>query len=67
MTDHALAALKGAEMRTSSMIVFGLIIQPTNTQVRSATIGIMTELEMKSAKSSSEEPSPNGWMNESTL
>ena len=67
MTDHAFAILKGVEMRTSSIIVFGLMIQPTNTQVKSATIGMITELEMKSAKSSSEEPSPNGWMNESTL
>ena len=60
--DYMITAIVGI-----AIIVFGLIIQPTNTQVRSATIGIMTELEMKSAKSSSEEPSPNGWMNESTL
>ena len=49
------------------MSVWGLIIQPTKTQVRSAAIGIIAELEMKSSKSRMLEPSPIGWMNDSEL
>ena len=66
-TDHTLARRKRADTRTSSISVWGLIIQPTKTQVRSAAIGIITELEMKSSKSRMLEPSPIGWMNDSEL
>ena len=62
ITDQAPAGLKGAEMRTSSISVFGLMIQPTKMQVSNATIGINTEFEKKSAKSSSELPAPSGSM-----
>ena len=36
---------------TSSVIVSGFTIKPTNTQVRNATIGIRTLLDIKSKKS----------------
>ena len=60
MMVQGLARANFDEARTSSMIAFGLIIQPTNTQVSNATMGIMTELEMKSKKSSSWVPGPSG-------
>ena len=67
MIVQAPAAVNLLEMRTSSMMALGLMIQPTNTQVSSATMGMSTELEMKSAKSSMEEPAPKGSMKEATL
>ena len=48
-------------------MAFGLMIQPTKMQVSSATIGMITELEMKSKKSSSVVPSPIGSMNDKPL
>ena len=67
MIVQAPAAENLLEMRTSSMMVLGFTIQPTNTQVSSATMGMSTELEMKSAKSRIEEPAPSGSMNDSPL
>ena len=67
MTVHTGARPNLLDWRTSSMIVFGLIIQPTKMQVRTATMGISTELETKSKKSSSCVPGPSGSMPMSTL
>ena len=66
-TDQTLANLNSADSRTSSIMTLGLMIQPTKMQVRSAAMGIMTELEMKSKKSRMLEPGPSGSMNAKEL
>lgn len=67
ITTQAFSALNSLEISISSTSVLGLMIQPTNTHVRIATMGMSTEFDMKSKKSSNVEPSPMGWMNESEL
>ena len=67
MTIQAFSTLNSLEIFTSSTMAFGLMIQPTKMQVSSATIGMITELEMKSKKSSSVVPSPIGSMNDKPL
>ena len=66
-TVHAFSARKLLDSFTSSTMAFGLMIHPTNTQVKSATMGMMTEFEMKSKKSSSVVPAPSGSMNDRRL
>ena len=60
ITVNIFSALNGLEIFTSSIMAFGLIIQPTNTQAKSAAMGIITELEMKSRKSKMVLPGPSG-------
>ena len=64
---HTLRIENLLDSATSSISASGLMTQPTNRQVSKATMGMMTELDTKSNKSSSEEPSPSGWMNDSPL
>ena len=67
MIVQAFSSLNALDSLISRARMFSLTSQPNMIQVKISTIGMMTELEMKSKKSSSEEPSPSGCMPESTL
>ena len=67
MTTQAFSALNSLDSLTSSTSTLGLTIQPTKMQVRIATMGMSTELEMKSKKSRIVLPSPSGCTAENTL